>query len=78
MVGGGGGGCVHSCQVCLGYTEVTDKVQHLLCFVKEHLITKAPQAVAAISPFPHQIREKHNLDFTHICLQTLVLCVHNF
>ena len=53
--GGGGGGLslfmpsLHNL-ACMAYTEVTDKVQHLLCIVKEHLITIALQAVAAIHP----------------------------
>ena len=30
--------------------QVTDKVQHLLCIVKEHLISTTPQVAAAIPP----------------------------
>ena len=33
----------------LAYTAVTDKVQHLLCIVKEHLKSIAPQVVAGCS-----------------------------
>ena len=34
----------------LAHIAVTDKVQHLLCIVKEHFISITPQVVAAIPP----------------------------
>ena len=34
----------------LAYTAVTDKVKHLLCIVKEHLISISPQVLAAVPP----------------------------
>ena len=37
-------------RLSLSYTAITDKVQHLLCIVKEHLISISPQVVAAIPP----------------------------
>ena len=37
-------------------TAITDKVQHLLCIVKEHLISIFPQVVAAIPPPKKRIK----------------------
>jgi len=34
----------------LAYTAITDRVKHLMCIVKEHLISIAPQVVAAVPP----------------------------
>ncbi|KAL5496861.1 hypothetical protein EMCRGX_G013231 [Ephydatia muelleri] len=34
----------------LAYTAVTDKVKHLMCIVKEHLLSIAPQVAASIPP----------------------------
>ena len=41
----------------LAYTAVTDKVKHLLCIVKEHLISISPQVLAAVPP-PQKKKKK--------------------
>ncbi|KAL5502912.1 hypothetical protein EMCRGX_G009770 [Ephydatia muelleri] len=43
-------------RLSLSYTAITDKVQHLLCIVKEHLISISPQVVAAIPPPKKRIK----------------------
>ena len=43
-------------RLSLSYTAITDKVQHLLCIVKEHLISISPEVVAAIPPPQKRIK----------------------
>ena len=45
-------------RLSLSYTAITDhdKVQHLLCIVKEHVISISPQVVAAIPPPKKRIK----------------------
>ncbi|KAL5481525.1 hypothetical protein EMCRGX_G021706 [Ephydatia muelleri] len=41
----------------LAYTAVTDKVKHLQCILKEHLISVSPQVLAAVPP-PQKKKKK--------------------
>ena len=43
-------------RLSLSYTAITDRVKHLLCIVKEHLISISPQVVAAIPPPQKRIK----------------------
>ena len=55
LLGEQGAESVHA-KFSLSYTAIADKVQHLLCIVKEHLISISPQVVAAIPPPKKRIK----------------------